>query len=206
MAGHIRSQDETDTLPVDLQISNSTISLRTNGDELGSWPTTSVTITEIDATTFEFVAEGDHMILLPTDPSALRDHPLVATVPVAPAVAKQRRPRKPKNEKPKPKKPNPKKAKAKKAEAKKAKPKKPETDKEPKSELAPERIGKTRRSVWIRTLDSARRHDFLGLDRVPIDESLRGQQHQHTWDHRVAATSGPGKRICTICGRVRART
>jgi hypothetical protein len=57
--------------------------------------------------------------------------------------------------------------------------------------------------AWIRALDLARKYDTFGLDRVPIDESLRGQEHQHTWDHRVAATSGLGKHICTICGAIR---
>lgn len=58
-------------------------------------------------------------------------------------------------------------------------------------------------AAWIRTLDIARRYDTFGLDRVPIDTSLRGQEHQHTWDHRVAATSGLGQHICTICGAIR---
>ena len=57
--------------------------------------------------------------------------------------------------------------------------------------------------AWIRALDLARKFDTFGLDRVPIDTSLRGQEHQHTWDHRVAATSGLGKHICTICGAIR---
>jgi hypothetical protein len=57
--------------------------------------------------------------------------------------------------------------------------------------------------VWIRALDLARKYDTFGLDRVPIDQDLRGQEHQHTWDHRVAASSGLGKHICTICGAIR---
>jgi hypothetical protein len=57
--------------------------------------------------------------------------------------------------------------------------------------------------AWIRALDIARKYDTFGLDRVPIDKSLRGQEHQHTWDHRVAATSGLGKHVCTICGAIR---
>ena len=62
---------------------------------------------------------------------------------------------------------------------------------------------KERKGVWIRALDMARTYDTFGLDRVPVDESLRGHEHQHTWDHRVAATSGLGKHICTICGAIR---
>ncbi len=174
VSGHIRSPGETDTLPINLQISNSTITLRTNGDDLGSWPTTSVTIKELDATTFDFVVEGERMILLPTDPSALRDHPLVESVQVEAAGRKKRKPKKARTQ--------------------------------PKAEQKPRSPKKSRTGVWIRTLDSARRHDIFGLDRVPINEDARGQEHQHTWDHRVAAASGPGKRICTICGKVRVRT
>ena len=57
--------------------------------------------------------------------------------------------------------------------------------------------------VWIRALDVARKYDVFGLDRVPIDEGLRGQEHQHTWDHRVVSSSGLGNHICTICGAIR---
>ena len=68
----------------------------------------------------------------------------------------------------------------------------------------PEETGKDQPNrMWIRALDMARKYDFLGLDRVPVNESLRGQEHQHTWDHRVAPSSGPGKYICTICGEIR---
>ncbi|MCJ7782248.1 MAG: hypothetical protein MUQ27_15645, partial [Acidimicrobiia bacterium] len=57
--------------------------------------------------------------------------------------------------------------------------------------------------VWIRALDMARHYDIFGLDRVPIDEGLRGHEHQHSWDHRVVASSGLGRHICTICGATR---
>lgn len=64
-------------------------------------------------------------------------------------------------------------------------------------------LRETSNGVWIRVLDVARKYDAFGLDRVPIDQGLRGQEHQHTWDHRVAASSGLGKHICTICGAIR---
>jgi hypothetical protein len=60
---------------------------------------------------------------------------------------------------------------------------------------------KTKR--WIGVIDLVRTHSISGLDRVPVDVSLRGSQHQHTWDHRAAASSGPSKHICTICGKLR---
>ena len=56
---------------------------------------------------------------------------------------------------------------------------------------------------WIRLIDSVRVYSVFGLDRVPVDTSLRGSEHQHTWDHRAAASSGPSKHICTICGRLK---
>jgi hypothetical protein len=66
-----------------------------------------------------------------------------------------------------------------------------------------EELRKTSNGVWIRVLDVARKYDAFGLDRVPIDQGLRGQEHQHTWDHRVVASSGLGRHICTICGETR---
>jgi hypothetical protein len=74
----------------------------------------------------------------------------------------------------------------------------PEIDENPRKG-AKERLNR----AWLRSLDTARRYDLLGLDRVPIDEAMRGQEHQHTWDHRVAVASGAGNRICTICGKIR---
>ena len=64
---------------------------------------------------------------------------------------------------------------------------------------------KSRSSQWVRTIDLVRTYSVFGLDRVPVDMALRGSEHQHTWDHRAAAASGPSKHICTICGRIRIR-
>jgi hypothetical protein len=77
----------------------------------------------------------------------------------------------------------------------------PEVDDTPSTKLT----ARTNR-LWIRALDIARKYDTFGLDRVPIDANLRGREHQHTWDHRVAATSGLGQHICTICGAIRRKT
>ncbi|MDJ0791558.1 MAG: hypothetical protein QNJ71_06650 [Acidimicrobiia bacterium] len=63
-----------------------------------------------------------------------------------------------------------------------------------------------REGRWIRTIDSARRYGLFGLDRVPVDRNLRNQEHRHTYDHRAAATSGPARYVCTICGKVRLRS
>jgi len=60
-----------------------------------------------------------------------------------------------------------------------------------------------RRWVWF--VDIGRRNRFFGLDRVPIDETLRGFEHEHSWDHRVATRSGLASHVCTICGRIKFR-
>jgi len=66
--------------------------------------------------------------------------------------------------------------------------------------------GGMRNGVWIRALDTARKYDLFDLNRVPIDKSLRGRDHQHTWDHRVATAEGVAGRVCTICGKIRLST
>jgi len=63
--------------------------------------------------------------------------------------------------------------------------------------------GSVKPKRWVRLIDSIRVYAVFGLDRVPVDTSLRGSEHQHTWDHRAAASSGPSKHICTICGRLK---
>ncbi len=77
----------------------------------------------------------------------------------------------------------------------------PEGDREPVVDV-PVRSGITRR-LWIRVLDKARRYDVFDLDRVPTDKRLRGLEHQHTWDHRVARPEGFASHVCTICGKIR---
>jgi len=72
---------------------------------------------------------------------------------------------------------------------------------EPVPQGKPSRGRRTR--PWIRVLDMARHNRLFGLDRVPIDESLRGLQHEHSWEHRVATRSGLASHVCTICGKLR---
>ncbi len=208
ISGSIRSPDETDALAVKLTLSAGMITMRADGTVLGSWPSTAVTIQSIDAESFEFAAEGDLLILVPDEPNDLHDHPLVTKPEPPQKNRKERRPqkkkkqqgtKKPKKEKPKkePKEPKEKKTKTiKKTKKTNEKQKPKEKKEEPKEKRA---------SMWIRSLDTARRYDIFGLDRVPVDPNLRGTDHQHTWDHRVVAGSGPGRHICTICGRIRAR-
>jgi hypothetical protein len=226
--GSIRTPDETDALGVELTLDGSEIALHADGSELGRWASEVVEIRQIDATSFEFIAEGDRLIFLPDDPAAFGIIPIARGVDAESGRRKGRQAKRSKDhadehgvppssgasaagENPKAKK-RPKPAKVKKqskpanvkkqpkpAKAKKQpKPAKAKKQPKPAKEPRAERTG-----VWLRTLDMARRYDLLGLDRVPVDVELRGGEHQHTWDHRVAATSGAGKHICTLCGRIR---
>ncbi|MCL1601320.1 MAG: hypothetical protein M3112_07270 [Actinomycetia bacterium] len=224
--GSIRSPDETDALVVTLRIAGQEIAMHGDGSELGRWNTAAVEIVPIDMTSFDFIAEGDRLIFSPDDPSAFAIIPLVggtveekrerrglrrkkkqdggtftkATADAQTKAAKSNTQPPAAQEKPPPaarKKPRRTRRREKPRQSKKGVP--AETSKGATSKKPEEK----RSGVWIRTLDTARRYDVLGLDRVPIDEDLRGKKHEHTWDHRVAATSGPGKHICTICGKIR---
>jgi hypothetical protein len=189
---------------VQLSISDTEITMHADETELGSWPATAVTIRPIDESRFEFTAEGDQLILTPDDAAALRELPLVAAHIVTTDDRKSRKSKKRAEKK---------EASSRKKQAahKTSKTTKPPKEKPPKPSRRA-RKGETkgpkqkRDGMWIRSLDVARKYDLLGLDRVQIDEELRGHEHQHTWDHRVAAASGPGNHICTICGKIRART
>jgi len=249
VAGFIRSPKENDALSVTLTIGDTEITMRTGGTELGGWPAEAVDIRRIDATAFEFIAEGDRMIFTPEDPSTFGRSPIVVAGPGAGTGSGSRAGRTPRKQlggaeaktsenpvspqddsrsrrraakrssKERPAKPSRRLRKAT-AEAARADelpvapPAAPEPidpspgeerlvpSQEPHEVVATETKGKSNRA-WIRAIDIARKYDTFGLDRVPIDESLRGQEHQHTWDHRVAATSGLGRHICTICGAIR---
>jgi hypothetical protein len=228
VSGSIRSPDETDALGVELTINGSEIALHADGSELGRWESEVVEIRQIDATSFEFNAEGDRLIFLPDDPAAFGIIPIARGVDAESGRRKGRKAKRSKDHADEPGAPpssdtsaagdNPKvkklskpakvkklskPAKVKKlskpAKVKKlSKPAKVKRPSKPAKEPRAERTG-----AWLRTLDMARRYDLLGLDRVPVDVELRGGEHQHTWDHRVAATSGAGKHICTLCGRIR---
>jgi hypothetical protein len=63
----------------------------------------------------------------------------------------------------------------------------------------------SRPSLWLRGLDAARHQGWFSLDRVPVYEAQRGQDHDHTWNHRAVATSGLSRHVCTICGKIKLR-
>lgn len=214
--GSIRSPDETDALVVTLRIAGREIAMHADGSELGKWNTTAVEILPIDMTSFEFIAEGDRLIFSPDDPAAF------AIIPLVGGTAEEEGTRRGIRRKKKDDGASAKATKDSQREAAKSKNQPPAAQEKPRRTRRREKTetsepvrakGSTGamsseseakgKGVWIKTLDAARRHDVFGLDRVPIDENLRGQKHEHSWDHRVAATSGPGKHICTICGKIR---
>lgn len=288
VSGSIRPRDDEDVLAVKLSIWDTEITMRANGSELGNWPTNAVDIRSLDATSFEFVAEGDHLIFFPDDPEEFGHLPLVSGsmlrtgrkksrkskekhAPQQPELAwdqdsaeeKRRHSQRPKRDAavPKEKKQSrrqrktaaapPVEAVAAPARPPVSTPKLPpvaepfakavvehvleEPPRQAPEEAAPQQtvvtepakesprerrrerrasngsvepshtggLKEKRHQVWILALDQARKYDLLGLDRVPVNESLRGQEHEHTWNHRVAPPSGLGSRICTLCGEFR---
>ena len=261
--GTLRSPDEPDALSVKLSIRDTEVTLHADGIQLGSWPAEAVRVRRLDATAFEFTAEGDRLFFTPVDPAAFGDSPIVGHV-VAESGGRWSRKSKKRPDEAEPKlawdqdspegepharqgtaqespkdRPEKRSRRRRRATAEpagaepaslNAVPVAPSTesgpidaasdDAEPAAEAESSEGRRKRESpepdetqsrepkaksngAWIRALDLARRYDTFGLDRVPIDVSLRGRDHQHTWDHRVAATSGLGKHICTICGAIR---
>jgi hypothetical protein len=210
LSGSLRNPDEPDALAVELTISNIEVAMYTEGTELGSWPLSAVTIKPLDETSFEFLAEGDVLILTPDDPSLLAAHPLVTGPTVDVETRKDRKQKKrtakTKQKKESKKPPSQKEKRAPEAASQSTSPSEKPPKPSRRERKAASNTDTKRDGVWLRTLDAARRHDMLGLDRVQIDAELRGRKHQHTWDHRVASTSGAGSHICTICGKFRVRT
>ena len=212
--GTVQTPDDVDGLDVSIRIDASRITMRSGDTDLGSWPTGAVTITRIDGTQFVFVAEGDRLLFSPNDVDAFAAHPGV----LDDTGTRQRR----------------KKRTAQAPEAPSAEPQPPpapSTDVTPKGRrtgrIAP-KVFTRKRSVranqpppdagspggaqrppkpglWLRVIDVARPYSVFSLDRVPVDTRLRGRDHEHTWDHSAARSSGPSHHLCTVCGKVRWR-
>lgn len=213
ISGSIRSPDENDTLSVELSILGTELAMHADGSELGRWDSETVVIRQIDATSFEFTAEGDTLVFLPDDPAAF------GIIPFSDAAEADRGRRRGRREKRSGDEPadgdasavnkkatakNPTKTKRQSKRQKAARAKKPlKAKKPPKAAKTPKQPKPARTGLWLRTLDTARRFDLMGLDRVPVDVELRGREHEHSWDHRVASSSGLGTHVCTICGKIR---
>ncbi|MGI9610649.1 MAG: hypothetical protein ACR2NL_10200 [Acidimicrobiia bacterium] len=273
VSGSIRPRDDDTALAVKLSIWDTEVTMRANGVELGNWPTDAVTIRALDATSFEFVAEGDELIFTPDDPEEFGRLPQVST-PMLGSGRKRSKRSKESKKQPKPaelawhedsaeekrrKGMRPKRESTPKAQKKSRRERKAEAAAaslpveevvdpvvvpdarpviepaqtevipqqihvaDPVADSPPERRRETRaengsvepnhsgdgglkgkrHQAWIFALDQARKYDLMGLDRVPVNESQRGKDHEHTWNHRVAPQSGLGSRICTVCGEIR---
>jgi hypothetical protein len=206
VTGAIEVPSQPEPLAVTLTVDTFSVAMRTKDMELGSWLLAEVTITPITSKRFAFEAEGDRLVFRPDDPAILSSHTIVTRgSSAASAEKKPRRPERPKEL------PSPEARSArwdrprflKKARAPgrdQARSPSPQTTRSPRVEKeAPQT------TRWLRTIDSARRRGLFDLDRVPVNEALRGQEHRHTFDHGTAASSGLVSRICTICGKVRIR-
>lgn len=229
-SGSVRSEGEYSALAVEVLREAGEIVMRTDKAELGRWPSADVTIEPLDSMSFSFIAETDRLVFVPDEHGLFAASPLV-TVPVPDGGRRKRRKQKkeaaaqatPKDAEVSP----PKKRGHAKGAASASRvvlepaeePDIPEPAADTPAESVVEsetaaldagpdadRGNATKRKrigLWVRLLDVARHNRVLGLDRVPVDESLRGGDHEHTWDHRVAPRGGFASHVCTICGKIK---
>jgi hypothetical protein len=192
-SGSIRTADEGEGLDVVISKSGRYVVMRAGSAQLGRWPLADVTIGKIDDESFVFIAEDDELVFTPSDPSALAASGLIAQEQEE--VKSRRLKRRSTKKTPD----DPKSRRLKRRSTKKT-PDDPKSD-PPKEE--PDSSDDSGRGFRLRILDAARRNDLFNLERVPIDESLRGSEHEHSWEHRVATDTGLASRVCTICGKIR---
>lgn len=203
VTGAIEVPSQPEPLAVTLTVDAFSVALRTKDTELGSWLIAEVTVTPITSRRFAFEAEGDRLVFTPDDPATLSSHTIVTRGSSTAGVEKKpRKPVRPKEL------PSPEARRSTLWEKVRSRAPKRSEAGSARREGAPS--PKTEREVphttrWLRTIDSARRRGLFDLDRVPVNEALRGQEHRHTFDHGTAASSGLVSRICTICGKVRIR-
>jgi hypothetical protein len=190
--GSIRIPRETQPLAVTLAFTANEVSLNADEVELGTWRPDEVQLSRVDALSFSFVAEGDRLVFRPDDAESFAIHPLVAR---ALGESEPASPRKRKV--------------AVKRDAASSEPVARSVDEQPSKSADIETRSaegdppETKESLWLRTVDTARRNGLFGLDRIPVPDEDRDQEHQHTYEHKAAAQSGPGKHICAICGKIR---
>jgi len=213
--GTIQTPDDMDGLDVSIRIDVSRITMQSGDTDLGSWPTGAVTITRIDDTQFVFVAEGDRLLFSPTDVDAFAAHSGVldesgtrhrrkkrtVQAPEAPPADPQSTPTS--NPDPTPKRQRtPRITRRVFTRKRSVRPPQPssEVSRAPDAARRPPATG-----LWLRMIDIARPYSVFSLDRVPVDTRLRGRDHEHTWDHSAARSSGPSHHLCTVCGKIRWR-
>jgi hypothetical protein len=199
----VRIPGETEPLRVAISITESTVVMRADQLELGSWPTSDVRISRIDPWSFAFVAEGDRLVFLPDDARSFAANPHVnASTDSETQTESKKRLKMPRlrvkersdepTRTPRDVRRNP--------ESETRSNKQPQvTSREPEPETK-------RQPTWLRAVDAARENGLFGLDRVPVSASQREIEHQHTYHHGAAAPTGLGKHICTICGKIRIRS
>jgi hypothetical protein len=192
-SGTIRSADESEGLAVVISVSDGGVVMQSADAELGRWSLSEVQIRGRDKTTFDFIAEGDQLIFTPEDSETFAAGPLVVREEAASGGRKRGRTKKRQKAD----------AKASPAETNQV-----DTSVEEEADGADDTSRTTQEnekgpSLRMRMLDTARHNSLFDLDRVPIDENLRGTEHEHSWEHRVATGSGLASRVCTICGKIR---
>jgi len=203
--GTIGTPEDADDLSVEISRSGEEIILRSEATELGRWSLEDVTIKRTDETSFAFTAEEDRLVFRPEDPDFFGSSPLVTPEVIEGGRRKFRKTAKSTETRPTDV-VVPEVSATEEVEGRRRKRRKAakSTEAPPEGNDEPRATSRSaRRGPWIWLLDTARRRDLFGLDRVPIDERLRGGEHQHTWDDRVATGSGLASHVCTMCGKIR---
>jgi hypothetical protein len=210
VTGAVRDAARDEPLRVKLTLLDGEIALRTNEVELGSWPMSEVDISPLEAGVYAFVAEGDRLLFTPDKAAAFADSPFLAPSET-PEESPGRRRRSKRSwggdtgttDGEPARRPNRRERRADTATSAAATTKPARSATEVATPTSGGDPAPAQDGVWLRALDRARQRGLFGLDRVQIDESLRGREHQHTFDHGTAAGYGPSKHICTICGKIR---
>lgn len=225
VSGVLGDPGDDDRIDVTFRIEGDRVRLTAGEVELGAWALEDVAMTAGGTALWYFEAEGDRLAFVPSRPAALEASALVA----AAEPARARRPRRRRD--PAPTRPEAASAPLEEGASTRPEPAKEPTKSPSRTPRIAIRIPKPtlprptrarrgreapatepqpargqvglRRRYWLRSIDFARRQGLFGLDRLPVDEANRSGEHQHTWEHPAAATSGPAQWVCTICGRIR---
>lgn len=86
--GLLRTQDGVEDLRVSLRFSATRVSLWNGTTELGAWSVSDIRFIRRSTSTYEFLAEGEHLLFMPDDPGAFADFEVV--------LAPERKPERPK--------------------------------------------------------------------------------------------------------------
>lgn len=211
--GKIRVPGDDEPLAVTIRIADDQVAMTSVGGDLGIWQARDVRITRIDPWTFAFVAEGDRLVFVPDDARAFATHPLIGATASPTTKRTTRRPKlRMTGLRTRVKRPRRTRAgrdgdrdtRTRDLSEEPVRTTQPAPVKAASAGAEPD--GTRRPSLWLRSIDTLRENGLLGLDRVPVSERQRGSEHQHTYLHGAAAPTGLGRRVCTICGKVRLRS